>query len=153
MKDGCEEIPDADERLAGLAKVLADTGGKLKSGTFKLNIPPERKEGCLDGRPSFTATAPGAEEAASSSFAIITPFAAEACAFVDHIYGLFRPFLDECIEQDFFERITQAAVEYSCYVDPDDATAVNLMKVIQAEAESIAADMRSGQFPYASKRR
>ena len=98
------------------------------------------------GRP-FRRVRPSGGDNASPSFTVVTPYAVEACAFVDHIYDLFRPLLDHCIEQDFFDRLTQAAVDYLYYVDPADATAVNLLKVILDEAEAISDDMQAGEFP------
>ena len=143
---------EIDERLKRLRNGLADTGEKLKSGSFSLQTPPDRNNGCARGRPTFATEAPSPDSQTSRSFTIVTPFAGDACTFVDHIYGLFRLLLDDCIEQDFFDRLTQAAVEYSCYIDTADATAVNLMKILLAEAEAIADDMQTGQFPYASSR-
>jgi hypothetical protein len=135
--------------LRQLRDILSATGRRIRNGSFIPEIPEDKKQGCIKGRPSFALPSDRGDECASGGFTIITPHAAEACAFTDYIYGLFRPFLDECIAQDFFERLTQAAVEYSCYVDQKDATAVNLLKVILEEAEAIADDMLSGEFPHA----
>lgn len=79
---------------------------------------------------------------------VLTPHAPEAGRFLNSLHEIFEPLLDECIEGEFYERLAEAALEYSGYVKIEDATSVNLMKVLLTEAEDILEEMRAGEFPY-----
>jgi hypothetical protein len=150
---GARERGDGDEkRLQRIREQLADTGRRLRSGTLVLDVPAHMKKGCASRRPAFVMS----EEqggSGSSTFTIITPHAGEACVFVEYLYGLFSDLLDECAEQDFSDRLAEAAEEYCCYVDRGDATAASLLKVLLAEADDIAAEMQTGEFPYSPRGR
>ena len=83
-----------------------------------------------------------------AAFTIVTPHAREAGLLLERVHELFSPLLDECIGHDFFDRLGEAAVEYSCYVEKEAETAENLLKIIVTEARDILDEMIAGEFPY-----
>lgn len=88
------------------------------------------------------------DERRSAPVTVLTPHAPEAGLILDSLHEIFEPLLDECIEGEFYERLAEAALEYSGYVKIEDATSINLMKVLLTEAEDILEEMREGEFPY-----
>jgi hypothetical protein len=78
---------------------------------------------------------------------VLTPHAHSAGMLLDRIREAFRPLLGSHIQFDFFERIAEAADEYSAFIPADQDTAESLLKVILREARDILDEMERGDFP------
>jgi len=80
---------------------------------------------------------------------VITPHAHAAGWLLDRLDLAFAPLLGNQLRWDFFERIAEAAVDYSAFIPPGLDTDVNLLRIILREARDILEEMEEGEFPYA----
>lgn len=78
---------------------------------------------------------------------VLTPHAHSAGMLLDRIRLAFTPLLGRHIQFDFFERLAEAADEYSAFIPPDQDTSESLLKVILREASDILEEMERGDFP------
>ena len=79
---------------------------------------------------------------------VVTPHAHEAGWLLGRIQMAFAPLLGTHIEYDFFERIAEAAEEYSAGIPLEKDTATSLLSTILGEARAILAEMETGEFPH-----
>ena len=144
-----------DRRLKDAADGIASLFREVREGTFPETPASGKGRTWEHGGLVFADEVPGPEESAPGGdgvrFTIVTPYAGAAGSLLDRIHELFGPLLDLSIEHDFFDRVGEAALEYSGYADRSDQTAVNLLKILLNEAESILDEMREGEFPYAAR--
>jgi hypothetical protein len=143
-----------DERLHRTQIMIETLAGEVSRGSFRQGPRPQgaigwQRDGILfateasdngdnpDGRRAIPLT-------------ILTPHAHEAGWLLDKLHEAFQPLLDRCIERDFYERIAEAALEYCGYVDLEDSTDINLLKILLAEAGDVLEEMLEGEFPYTS---
>ena len=82
-----------------------------------------------------------------SSRSVLTPHAHSAGMLLERIGQAFRPLLGTHITFDFFERLAEAAEEYSAFIPADQDTAEAFLKVILREANDILDEMERGDFP------
>ena len=143
-----------DRRLKIVADGIASLFREVRDGSFPETPASVKGKTWEHGGLVFANNVPASDENAPGGdggrFTIVTPFAGAAGALLDRIHELFGPLLDMSIEHDFFDRIGEAALEYSGYADRSDQTAVNLLKILLNEAECILDEMREGEFPYAA---
>jgi hypothetical protein len=141
-----------DKRLNNAMDGIASLSLEVQRGGFLEKLPPGMEKTWMCNGLVLASSVLEPEESSSdrqsNPFTTVTPHVCEAGVLLDRIRELFMPLLDECIEHDFFDRIGEAALEYSGYADRADQTAVNLLKILLAEAESILEEMREGEFPF-----
>lgn len=141
-----------DSRLQRAKEGLATLTTEVQGGAFLEKIAPDTTKIWKYNGLVFAADVPDPENGPNgqepSPFTIITPYAGEAGALLESIQRYFSPLLDDCIEHDIFDRLGEAALEYSGFVNREDARAVNLLKVIMSEAEDILDEMIAGETPY-----
>ena len=134
-------------------KILLDAFDvEMKRGAFHPEKTPRRLVGWNGPGVLFvTRIKTGKSEkplASQEVVSVVTPHAHSAGMLLDRIRKAFSPLLGPHIENDFFERIAEAVLEYSAVVSLTGDTESNLLKVILREARDILEDMENGEFPY-----
>jgi hypothetical protein len=141
-----------DRRLKNAAEGIGSLALEVRGGEFLEKLPHGTAKAWACNGLVLATKVLGVEESPSNCqstpFTIVTSYASEAGALLDRIHALFMPLLDECIEHDFLDRIGEATLEYCGYADPSQQTAINMLKIILSEAESILDEMLNGEFPY-----
>ena len=141
-----------DERLHRTQIMIETLAGEVDRGSFRQEPRLRRAIGWQrDGILFATEVSHNGEDTDGQRaipLTILTPHAHEAGWLLDKLHEAFRPLLDRCIESDFFERIAEAALEYCGYVELEDSTDINLLKILLAEAGDVLEEMREGEFPY-----